>query len=82
MSMDIMMKQFHEKKLKARLALTVPRMIEIRMHTQAFLLFFSSGPMMLLLLSIKHTRCLMARDPHIHHLAPPAPRDRVRGLLG
>lgn len=32
--MDIMMKQFHENKLKARLAFTVPKMIEIRMHAQ------------------------------------------------
>lgn len=44
--MDIMRKQFHEKKLKARLAFTVPKMIEIRMHAQVsppFLFLWSCG---------------------------------------
>lgn len=75
-----MLKQSREKKLRARLLLPVPRMTEIRMPAQVSSPF-SSGAMMLLFVSIKYTRGLMARDPHIHHLAPPLPRGRVRGPL-
>lgn len=75
--MDIMRKQFHEKKLKARLAFTVPKMIEIRMHAQVsppFLFLWSCGAS---IIEYKTHKML-----HIHPLASPAPRDRVRGLLG
>lgn len=51
-------------------------------HAQVSSPYFSSSIMMLLVLSVKHKRGLVVKDPQTHHLALPFPRDSVGVHLG